>query len=329
MDNELAALYAATRFQPGAIIIDWFDPVIFDDVYRKYIGWNRVNKRKAPGETTGGFDQTAIGTARSAAVRALSFSATNPTRAERTRRDIKAIAKDISFGIFDLSVASQQGNQFGDLYAKDVTDEKNACMRWWNKLFYEGDIDSDPLQFDGLRELLGAGSTVAANASIVDAINQGVVTLMNSSDKDVMPTAIYMNAQVQFMIGQELLTIGEKQPSKINIFVGDRPMEIPALLTPAGQLPLIVDPFNKPVSGTPTTYPTFILSEDKVSWQYVEILNAPGADPKTFEIAQTNALDRTYKTVMFGALELLGGTSHHTRLNVITRATPIKPAAAA
>lgn len=322
-------LSAATTFSPGAIIIDWFDPQIFDDVYRKFILFDRIDKRRAPGETTGGFDQTALGDARVAPVRNLGFSATNPTRAERTRRTLKAIVKDISFGVFDMSVGPQQGTPWGDLQAKDVADQKNAALRKWSSLAYAGDIDNDANEFDGLYELIGTATGVASNASIVDGINTAVATMINSSDQMVMPTAIYCNALVQFMIGQELLTIGEKQTSQVQIYVGGRPMTCQALATPGGLLPLIVDPFVKAAPGTPTTYPTYIVSEDKLSWQYAEVLGQPGGDPKTFEIVLTNALDRQYKTVMFGALELLGGTAHHKILNVASRTTVIKPAATA
>jgi hypothetical protein len=71
------------------------------------------------------------------------------------------------------------------------------------------------------------------------------------------------------------------------------------------------------------TYPTLILSEDKVSWQYVEPLGQAGPEPKTFEISLTNALDLQYSTVQFGALELLGGTDHHARLNIEDRSAVV------
>lgn len=322
-------MQAATYFGPGALIIDWYDPLIYDPLYRKYLLFNRINKIKAPGDTTGGFDQTAYGTARAADKRAMSFSATNPTRAERTRRTVKCICKDISFGAYDLSLAQQQGNQWGDLQAKDVQDEKNACLKLWSRLFYEGDIDNSALEFDGLRKLLNAGHVdIASSVSILDTLWSNIATMVSGSDEEVMPSAIYVNGMVRHMIAQELLTIGEKQLPTITIFVGNTPLVVDQIWTPAGILPLIVDPFNKALSGTPVTYPTFVVSEDKLSWQYVEVLGAAGAEPKTYEISLTNALDRQYKTVMFGAEELLGGTAHHMRFDVVTRTSPVKPVTA-
>ena len=82
-------LEAATAFVDGAIIIDEFDDLIFDDVLRRFPIWGRIEKREAPGETTGGFDQTAVGAARSADPRVMGFTAVSPTRAARTRKDIR------------------------------------------------------------------------------------------------------------------------------------------------------------------------------------------------------------------------------------------------
>jgi hypothetical protein len=101
--------------------------------------------------------------------------------------------------------------------------------------------------------------------------------------------------------------------------VNTRGERVGAIDTAAGMLPLVVDRFNGSVAGTPVTYPTFIVSADKLSWQYIPPLGMPGPEPKLFEIALTNALDVQHKGVMFGAVELLGSTNHHARLNVQAR----------
>jgi len=323
-------LEAATGFYPGAILIDEFDKQIFDDVYRRYVLFNRIKKIKAPGETTGGFTQTALGNARVAPVRNLGFTPTNPTRSERVRRDIKAIVKDIQFGAFDLSVYGQQGNRYGDLEAKDVADQKNAALRLWSTLIYTGDIDNDANEFDGLNEILGAGENISTSESIVDAINRNCAEMVNNKDQLVLPTAIYTNAYVAFMIGQELLALGiNVNIQQTSIFNGNNPMQVMFLNTPAGALPVISDPFNVGTTTTPYVYDLHILTEDLVSWQYVEVLGQAGADPKTFEMVLNNVLDKQFKTVMFGALELIGGTTHHRRLEIATRTVVIKPAATA
>jgi hypothetical protein len=325
-EQVMDILQAGTTFGNGAILIDEYDNLIFDDILRRYPAWQRIDKRLAPGETTGGFEQSGIATARSAPVRNLGFTATGPTRAARTRRDIKALVANTSFGIFDRSVYQQQGRRFGNLEAKDVADLMTACMRRWSRLFYAGSVSSDALEFDGILTILTPGSTVAADESIYNAINSAIVDMMNTDEIDVMPTAILTNARVVFMLEQELLKMGNKLLYG-PVYVGPSVMQLAQLYTPAGLLPLFVDPFNRAVAGTPVTYPTVIASEDKISWQYVEPLGMPGAEPKTFEIAMTNPLDLQYTTVQFGAIELLGGTDHHKRLNIENRTTVVDPTA--
>jgi len=322
--HVLQSLQAATTFGNGAILIDEFDRAVFDDVLRRYVLWNRIDVRLAPGETTGGFDQTLTQTARSAPVRNLGFATTSPTRVARTRRDIKAIVADLEFGIFDLSVYQQQGRRFGNLEEKDINDMVTSCLRRWSTLAYTGDVAFDANEWDGLRVLLGAGTTVAAAASIINAIAAEIVDMTNTSAKDVMPTAIYTNSQIVFRIEQELLKIGNKLVYA-PIQVGQGVFQVAMLNTPAGTLPLIADPFNGVISGTPDVYPTYILSEDKLSWQYVEVLGEAGAEPKTFQLSDDTDLDRRFKTLQFGAMELLGGTNHHRRLNIEDRTTIVDP----
>ncbi len=319
-------LQAATTFSNGAILIDEYDNLVFDDLRRNFPVWNRIDKRLAPGETTGGFDQTAIAAARSAAVRSLAFSATSPSRSARTRRDIKAIVCDLSFTMFDRSVYQQQGRRFGNLEQKDINDLMNACFNQWNTLFYTGDATGTPVQFDGLRNLVTASETIGATTSIIVSISNRITNMLNQTTKIVRPSAIYTNAVIQFRIEQELLKMGQKLVYS-PIQVGQAVFQVAQISTPVGMLPLIVDPFNASIAGTPVVYPTFIVSEDKLSWQYIEPLQAAGAEPKTFEISLANDLDQEYKTVMFGAMELLGGTSHHYRLNIEDRTTVVDPSA--
>lgn len=322
----LDELLGATTFSNGAIIIDEYDDLIFDDLLRNYPPWARIDKRLAPGETTGGFDQTGFGSARTAPVRNLGFTGTSPTRQARTRRNIKAIVRDLSFTMFDRSVYQQQGRRFGNLEMKDVRDMVTSCLSEWNRLMYLGDEGTDANEPDGLRQLVTGAATVAATKSIIVAIAERIITMTNSSTKAVRPTAIYCNARVKFLIEQELLKTGHKLVYS-PIQVGSAVFQVLQISTPVGMLPLIVDPFNTVVAGTPDVYPTFVVSEDKLSWQYVEPLGEAGADPKTFEIAMVNNLDVQHKTVMFGALELLGGTAHHYRLNIEDRTTVVDPSA--
>ena len=317
----------------GAILVDEYDPIIFDDVLRDFPVWNLIKKIPAVGDFTNGFDQTDVGAAHVADKRALSYSATSPTRTARTPKEIKAIVRDLTFGLYDRSVYAQQGRKFGDLDAKDVRDCYVSCLRLWNQKFYTGDVTGDPLEFDGLNDtnLIGLGSIVEDNESIVKAIKNKVVAMINTSSSDVMPTHVIVNAQAREYISQEYRKDGDKFPESDATFgqgANARTSRVQGIDTAAGFLPIVMDKFNTVYTGSsPNWYNTYIISADKLSWQYVEPLGMTGPDPKLFEIAQTNALDVQHKCVMFGALELLGGTTHHARLRVEARTTVISPTA--
>ena len=318
-------LEAATSFVDGGIIIDEFDDDIFDDVLRNYILWGRVDKRPAPGETTGGFDQTAVGDASSRDPRTLTFSAISASRNARSRKTIKAIVANREFTLFDRSVVQQQGRPFSDLTSKDVQDLVTANLRKWSSEVYEGDSGSDSTEFDGLRTLLnGDIRTIIATDSIANGLDDIIVEMTNRSDRDVMPTAIYTNAKVVQHLIREFEAVGDKLRTE-QILVNGSPRQMFMLPTAIGMLPLIPDRFNRSVAGTPLLFPTFIVTEDLLSWQFVRVLGNPSPDPTTFEIALTNTLNQQFATLMFGAMELLGGTVHHKYVRVETRTTIVSP----
>lgn len=325
LNAELMELEAATSFVDGGIIIDEHDDDIFDDVLRKYVLYGRIDQRPAPGETTGGFDQTAVGAARSADPRVLGFTNTSATRVARSRKTIKAIVANRLFTLFDRSVVRQQGRPFSDLTAKDVADMITACFRKWSSLVYEGDVAGDATEFDGLRILLGGDfRLILATASIANGLDDIIVEMTNTSDRDVMPTGIYTNAKVVQHLIREFEAVGDKLRTE-QILVNGSPRQMFMLPTSVGMLPLIPDPFNKSIAGTPLIYPTFIVTEPLLSWQFVRVLGDSSPNPRTFEISLTNDLDQQFSSVMFGALELLGGTNHHKYVKVETRTTIVSP----
>ena len=47
--GTLDIMEAATTLANGAILIDEYDPIIFDDILRRYPAWNRIDRRLLPG----------------------------------------------------------------------------------------------------------------------------------------------------------------------------------------------------------------------------------------------------------------------------------------
>lgn len=314
----------------GFIVHDAYERTIFDDLRRKFPMWGSgaYENHPANSDFTTGFLQSAIGAARAVDKNTLTFSATTETRSARTPIEIKAITSDRNFGMYKRSLYSQMGSLYGDLTAKDIKDIYTAMIAEWQRQFYAGDATGSPLEFDGLKKLLATGPTISAGVSIIKTIQAKVVTMMNSTTKMVMPTHILANPVTAYQITQEQqkMKIGADWVAAPNsTFVQGVPAR--TLDTQAGVLPIISDPFNPVISGTTNVYSLFIVSADKLRWEYVEPLGQAGPEPKVFEFPMTTILDTPYKSIMFGALDGDGFSDHFARLNFEDRTTVIDPTA--
>jgi len=312
----------------GFLVHDLYDPNLYDNLRRKFPMWDYVRKEAALSDYTSGFLQTAIGAARPVDKNTLTFVPTTANRSAHTPQEIKAITTDRNFGMYKRSLYNQQGNLYGDLTQKDVNDMTVAMLAEWNRQFYDGDATGSPLEFNGLKKLLLVGPTIGAGVSIVRTLQAKVVTMMNSTTKLAMPTAILANPIVAYYISQEQqkMKIGPDwvgAPS--TTYIQGRPA--PALDTAAGLLPIISDPFNGGIAGTNTVYPTYIYSNDLMAWEYVEPLGQNGPQPKVFEFPMTTILETPYKGIMFGALDGDGFTDNFARINFEERTTIIDPSA--
>jgi hypothetical protein len=332
MSHQKAALRAANvppniSYGEGFLIHDEYEPVIFDDLRREYPVWAMVKKVKAVGDWTAGFVQTGFGAARMVDKNNIDYSATTATRSARTPREIKALTSDRAFGIYGRSVYAQQGQQYGDLTQLDLNDMVVAMRKLWTDKFYNGTSSGDPLDFDGLKILCGSGSSVSASTSVIKAIRAAVITMINTTAKNVRPTHILTNAMVADFIRQEQEIMGEKmvyiQPSDPLV----QGVPVTYLDTAAGRLPVFSDPFNSVVAGTPDAYPTFIVSMDKLRWEFIEVLGSVGPEPKVVEFKQETDLSEKHKAIQFGALDGDAFSDHTVRLNIATRTTVINPTA--
>lgn len=341
MSHQMAAMRAAgvpiqrvraanvppnISYGEGFLNHDEYETIIFDDLKRTYPIWAMINKVKAVGDWTAGFLQSAFGEARMTDKNAITFSATTATRSARTPREIKALTSDRAFGIYGRSVYAQQGSQFGDLTMKDQKDMIVAMQKLWNDKFYNGTSSGDALDFDGMKILVGSGTAVAATASVIKQIRATVVTMMNSTTKNVRPNVIFTNAMVADFIRMEQEKVGEKmvyiQPSGDPLIQG---VPVSYLDTAAGRLPVFSDPFNSVVAGTPDTYPTFVGDIEKLRWEFIEVLGQAGPEPKIFEFPQETDLSQKHKAIQFGALDGDAFSTHWTRLNIGTRTVVVDP----
>lgn len=330
---RIAALKAAgtppnISYGEGFITHDAYNRTIFDDLRRKFILFFELTKHAANSDFTTGFLQSAIGAARATDKNAITFSATTATRSAHTPIEIKAITTDRNFGMYKRSLYGQMGNLYGDLTQKDISDMTVAMFAEWSRQSFNGDANAQPLEFEGLKRLIGAGVGYGATTSIVKTIQNKVVVMMNRTDKMVMPTHIIANPAIAYSITQEQakMKIGADwvgAPSTVIV----QGVPCASIDTQAGKLPIISDPFNSPLVGTNSVYPTYIASMDKLRWEFVEPLGQAGPEPKVFEFPMTNVLDTPYKGIMFGAIDGDGFADHFARLNFEERAVAVDPTA--
>jgi hypothetical protein len=302
------SLQAAADFLgPGAIEINRYQTEITDLVRRRLPFGQRINQTLATGHPSRYFEQLAIPTASATDPRALTSTASQPTRVERVVM-LKAITAQINFGLFDVEVNQQQG-QFAYLEAKDLTDAVDSVLKYHDISLWSG-ADTDLLaststQYYGASGQIvnaAAGSyglpgglqTISATGSMVDGIKTTVAKMANRTDFEVRPSAFYGNPMFLDAIDQE----GKKFQLYFNqteILPG---VVVEAIPTQMGILPLIADPGITLGAGANSTtqYTGFIVSEDLIEYHY---LTDPL--PRTFQMGLVGNLAAQYVIVKFGA----------------------------
>jgi len=264
--------------------------------------WNRLYGKD-------GFTQyqLAIPTAAATNPRALVATATQPVRQERVVA-LKAIVAQINYGLFDVEINQQQG-QFAYLEAKDLTDTVDGVLKLHDQNLWNGN-DTDlflqtSTQYYGISGQIFAGaasstglgiSTIAASGSLVDGYKLAVANMVNRTDFEVRPTAIYGNSTLCNLFDQEVYDNGRQLfYNQAEVLPG---VVVNGIPTQAGILPLVADPAisNLP-SGSLTQYTGFILSDiDMIKYAY---LTDPL--PRVFQLGLLGSLSSQYVVVKFGA----------------------------
>jgi putative ubiquitin-RnfH superfamily antitoxin RatB of RatAB toxin-antitoxin module len=321
-----ASFEAAATFVTGGVWIDQYQSEINDVVRRHGVFGQRIKKVQATGALSRWLDQTAIGTAAFDNRTSLAPTATSPTRAERSVL-IKAITNRIQFGLFEQEVSALPG-QF-QLKSKDLIDMVSGIVRLNDKALWQGtDVvsgaqvgDGTTNQYVGIpKQISTTLITVAEAASIVDAIRLEVAKMLNDSDNDVKPTAVYINPIAYYLLETEMKQAsGGNTIAQVEVVAG---VKVNGIMTAAGFLPLIPDvdlTVNPSWGGTPdsgkTHYPFVIVTEDLIEYHYV---GSP--TPRVFQLGTVSNLQDDYVGVLFGAPVVKLANLAHKR-GVIVRTT--------
>lgn len=309
---------AADYMGPGTIEINRYQTEIVDMVRRRGVFGQRLKNTPATGQPSRYFEQLSIPTATAADPRALTATASQPTRVERTLL-LKAITAQINYGLFDVEVNQQQG-QFAYLEAKDLTDTVDGVLKLHDQNLWSGN-DTDLMvqtstQYYGVsgQLLAGAVSTApagnpvavvpASTGSIVDTFQNALANIAQRTDFETRPDTFYLDAQFSQALNKEAKSF-QLYFNEVEIMPGVIVQAIPTVL---GNIPLVVDPFITPIAagGGKYVHTGFIVTSDMIEYHY---LTDPL--PRVFQLGLLGNLAAQYVVVKFGGVVAKGAPYAH------------------
>ncbi|WP_391573862.1 hypothetical protein [Cohnella sp.] len=311
---QFVTMAAATQFQgPGALITDDFQREITDALRRNSVLEGRLFYTPATGDFSTYYEQTEINGGEFVNPRSLTSTAVTNEKTPHSLK-VKAITNQVNFGHYDVILANQQGN-FEDLEAKDLNDMLNAIGLTHGKALWRGTDTSltvpTTLQYVGIPKQITNTFTVGPSASIVTAIRAAVSAMVASEKFELRPTAIYIDP-----IGHYYLEEEERQSSNNQTQISNlrkttvAGMEVLAIVTAAGVLPIIPEPFmiSETNADNPlnTDYGIAIVTESMIEYHYV---GQKGI--YLFELGTTTDLQKKYVGIKYGAPVAKGGSYAH------------------
>jgi hypothetical protein len=326
MDTQFVDLSAAAQITaPGAIIIDEYQKEITDALRRNSVLDGRITYTPATGDFSSYFEQTEVKEGAFVDPRSVSATAQANTRSPRSLK-VKALTNQVNYGHYDLQLAAQQNN-WPELQAKDLNDMIAGITLAHGKALWRGTDTSlsvpTTLQYVGLSTQITNTFTVADGSSIVAAIRSQVAAMVASEKYNLRPTAIYIDPIAHYYMEEEVRAAVEAgtmtDPFGKTVVAG---LEVLSIVTSAGRLPIIPEPFMKTaVNGsdaTKTDYGIAIVTESMIEYHYV---GEKGVF--LFEMGTTSDIQRKMVAIKYGA-PVAKGPSYAHAFGKITRPTIAK-----
>ncbi|MBE0340896.1 hypothetical protein E4V51_06345 [Paenibacillus sp. 28ISP30-2] len=311
---QFVDITAAAQFQgPGAIITDDFQKEITDVLRRTSILDGRLRYVPATGDISTYYEQNTVNGGAFVDPRNPSATANSNQRTPHGVK-IKALTNQANFGHYDVTLGQQQNN-FTELKAKDLDDMLNAIGLTHGKALWRGNDTGlavpTTLQYVGLASQITNTFTVGATASIVSAIRAKVAAMVASELYEIMPTAIYIHPIAHHYLEEEERNAANNETQISNLkkttVAG---LEVLAIMTAAGLLPIIPEPFI-PSSANATTasnsdYGIAIVTEPLIEYHYV---GEKGI--YLFQLGTTSNLQEQYVGIKYGAPVAKGPSYAH------------------
>ncbi|MHA6530192.1 hypothetical protein [Paenibacillus sp. BAC0078] len=301
---QFVDIAAATQFQgPGAIITDEYQKEITDVLRRSSILDGRMIYVPATGDISTYYEQNTVNGGAFVDPRNPSATATSNPRTPHGVK-IKALTNQVNFGHYDITLGQQQNN-FPELKGKDLNDMLNGIGLTHGKALWRGTDTGlavpTSLQYVGLPNQITNTFTVGATASIVSAIRAKVAAMVASELYELMPTAIYIHPIAHHYLEEEERNAANNETQISNLkkttVAG---LEVLAIMTAAGLLPIIPEPFIPSKVNTTTAsntdYGIAIVTEPMIEYHYV---GEKGI--YLFQLGTTGSLQEQYVGIKYGA----------------------------
>ncbi|MEC0136132.1 hypothetical protein P4H94_04420 [Paenibacillus macerans] len=316
---------AAQIVAPGALITDDYQKEITDALRRNSILDGRLNYVPATGDFSTYYEQTELNGGEFVDPRNPSATASSNNRVPKSLK-VKALTNQVNFGHYDLELAKQQNN-FPELKAKDLNDMINAITLTHGKALWRGSDTAlaapTTLQYVGLAKQITNTFEISPNGSIVAGIRAKVAAMVGSEKFELRPTAVYIDP-----IGHYYLEEEEREAANNNTQIAGLTkttvagLEVKAIMTSAGILPIIPEPFMlstvNATDNTMTDYGIAIVTEPMIEYHYVG-----RKDAFLFELGTVSDLQMKYIGIKYGA-PVAKGASYAHAYGKITRPTIAK-----
>ncbi|MEC0233726.1 hypothetical protein P4H71_05065 [Paenibacillus kribbensis] len=304
---------AAQIVAPGALITDDYQKEITDALRRNSVLDARINYVPATGDFSTYYEQTELNGGEFVDPRNPTSTAVSNPRVPKSLK-VKALTNQANFGHYDLELAKQQNN-FPELKAKDLNDMINGITLAHGKALWRGNDTSlaapATLQYVGLQKQITNTFEIAKDASIVGGIRGKVAAMVASEKFELRPTAIYIDPIGHFYLEEE-----ERQAANNNTQIAGLTkttvggLEVKAVMTSAGILPIIPEPFMQSTvnatDNTLTDYGIAIVTEPMIEYHYVG-----RKDAFLFEMGTVNDLQMKYVAIKYGAPVAKGASYAH------------------
>ena len=312
MDGAKFVFNASDFIGTGAIHVPVFEKEILDLTRQRGVAFQRIRAKKATGHPTR-YMEKLVHVNKAGFVDPRVLNHAQDTTANRVEKSalVRALVNGITFSKFDVEVTEDQ-DLFNDLVAEDLQDMILDMGRMQDEALWVGDsanlMDGTKAGYTGLLTQISRTGEVANGVRLTQAIKSQVAQLTALKGYDVKPSAIYMNPLTLDLLENEELNADDKvKYYEVEVVAG---IKVIGIMTSAGILPIICDPFLPIVDGGATNdHKIVIATESLLERHYVK-----SDVPRLYQMGTVADLAQRFTAVQFDTVIAKGADYAHATL---------------